>query len=184
RNYSPTYSEVVDIENRLAATEEKFLKEIEDIIAQEETSIKVLMSQEKKLNVAMDSVRVAIKKLSNTDYELTQISRGIEDTRELYSMLLRQRDNARLSMEKAQHGLRVLTVSPPTVPLHHSRPKRRLGLIISLVTGFLLGTGSAFVLEFVQMFAADHPDGDLSTFQRVTAALLSKEHMQTEVHPN
>ncbi|MCA9730938.1 GumC family protein [candidate division KSB1 bacterium] len=184
RNYSPTFSEVVEVESRIATTEEKFFKEIEDIIAQEETSIKVLQSQENKLNVAMDSIRVAIKKLSTTDYELTQISRGIEDTRELYSMLLRQRDNARLSMEKAQHGLRVLTVSPPTVPLHHSRPKRRLGFVLSIVIGLLVGMVTAFVLEYVNKYSEEHPDDELSTFQRVTAALLSKENIHSEVHSN
>ncbi|KAA3614010.1 MAG: hypothetical protein DWQ05_17205 [Calditrichaeota bacterium] len=184
RKFSPTYSEVVEIENRITSTEENFLKEIEDIIAQEETSIKVLQSQEHKLNVAMDSVRISIQKLSTTDYELTQISRGIADTRELYSMLLRQRDNARLSMEKAQHGVRVLTVSPPIIPLRHSRPQRRLGFVISFFLGLLVGLTSAFVHDYVQSYSEENPDEDLSTLQRVTTALVGKEGLHSELYRN
>ena len=184
RNFSPTYSEVVDVENRIASNEEKFLKEINDIIAQEETSIKVLESQEERLKVAMDSVRVAIKNLSTKDYELTQISRGIADTRELYSMLLRQRDNARLSMEKAQHGIRVLTVSPATIPIHHSRPQRRLGMLIAFAIGLCISLIAAFVVEYVHEYAAANPDDDQSAFYKVTAALLGKEEMHSELQRN
>lgn len=184
RNFSPTYSEVVEVENRIASTEEKFLNEINDIIAQEETSIKVLESQEEKLKIAMDSVRVAIKNLSTKDYELTQISRGIADTRELYSMLLRQRDNARLSMEKAQHGIRVLTVSPAVVPIHHSRPQRRLGVLIAFFAGLIIGLIAAFVSEYVDEYSASNPDEGQSAFHKVTAALLGREEMQSELLRN
>ncbi len=184
RNFSPTYSEVVEVESRIASAEEKFLKEINDIIEQEETSIKVLESQEQKLKIAMDSVRIAIRKLSTTDYKLTQISRGIADTRELYSMLLRQRDNARLSMEKAQHGIRVLTVSPALVPIHHSRPQRRIGFIISLFVGLFSGLSVAFVTHYVHKYSVENPDAEQSTMQRVTAALLGGEGIHSELHRN
>lgn len=176
--YEPGYRDVVEIENRIRATEEKFLKEIQEIIEQEKTGIRVLKAQEEKLQKAMAAIRAEISRLSEKDYQLAQISRGIQDSREVYSMLLRQRENARLSMEKAERGVRVLTVSPPRVPVHHSRPQRRMAMVIALMAGLFLGITSAFVREFWQLYGHDREQDEASFPVRLASVMMEKPHQR------
>ncbi len=147
QKYSPEYSEVVDLENKVKAGREKLRTEIQEIVDQEETSVRVLLAQERRLTRAMDSVRVDIGQHSEKGYQLAQLSRGIEDKRELYSVLLRQRDQARLSLLKAERDVRIRVVSPATPPLKPSKPRKKATVAIAFFLGFFVASALAFLME-------------------------------------
>ncbi|MFQ5770535.1 MAG: GumC family protein, partial [bacterium] len=89
QRFKPTYEEIVELNRNIAATKEKIKGEIQQIIEQEETAIKTLYAEEKALQRSIDKINQEVSKFAQKEYEIIQLSRGIDDNREVYSMLLK-----------------------------------------------------------------------------------------------
>ena len=59
----------------------------------EETAIRALAAEETVLQRSIDRIKREIRDLAQTEFEYKQISRGIDDSQEIYSMLLKRKDH-------------------------------------------------------------------------------------------
>ena len=148
QKFTPQYQEVVDLENQIVATKTKIESEIKQIIVMEETAVQALRAEEQILRQQIDKIKEEIRNLAQKEYEYNQISRGIEDEREIYSMLLKQREEARLSLAKLDKGVKIKVISPATVPTEAVKPKKALNIILSIFLGLFGGLGLAFFIEY------------------------------------
>lgn len=148
QKFTPEYEEVVNLQQAIATTHQRIEQEIDEIVRLEETSIRAMKAEEQALQHTIDDLNEQIKALAQKDYELTQLSRGIEDNREVYSMLLKQREEARISQAKLQRGVKIKVISPALVPSQPIKPNRRLNVILSVILGLISGLGLAFAVEY------------------------------------
>ena len=148
QKFTPQYKEVIDLENQIAATRLKIEKEIEQIIEMEETAVRALRAEEQILNRQIEKIKKEIRNLAQKEYQYNQISRGIEDEREIYSMLLKQREEARLSLAKLEKGVKINRISPAIVPTEPVKPKKMLNIILAIFLGLFGGLGLAFFIEY------------------------------------
>lgn len=148
QKFTPEYEEVVNLQQAIATTRQRIEQEVDEIVRLEETSIRAKKAEEQALQHTIDELNEQIKALAQKDYELTQLSRGIEDNREVYSMLLKQREEARISQAKLQRGVKIKVISPALVPSQPIKPNRRLNVILSVVLGLISGLGLAFAVEY------------------------------------
>ena len=147
--YTKEYEEVINIEKQITATEKQIENEIEQIIKMEETAIEALLAEEAALQESISRTSEEIKSFAQREYEFAQISRGIEDNREVYSMLLKQREEARISLAKLQTGVRTKIISPAVVPSDPIKPRKALNIILALFFGTFLGFCLAFIVEYL-----------------------------------
>jgi len=166
-NFTPQYKEVTDLENQIVATRLKIEKEIEQIIEMEETAIRALEAEEDILSRQIHKIKNEIRNLAQKEYEYNQISRGIEDEREIYSMLLKQREEARLSLAKLEKGVKIKVISPAVVPSEPVKPNKILNIILATFLGLFGGLGLAFFIEYFD-HTINTPD-DLEKYAGVTA---------------
>jgi len=148
QKFTPQYEEVVNLTNEIEATKAKIENEIQQIVKMEQTAVRALAAEERVLQNSIDKTKNELREFAQTEYEFSQISRGIDDNRDIYSMLLKQREEARLSLAKLERGVKIKVVSPAVVPREPVRPKKRLNIALALFLGITGGLGLAFFMEY------------------------------------
>ena len=93
----------------------------------EMASIRALKAEEDELQASIEKINSQIKDLAQNEFEYSQISRGIEDSREVYSTLLKQGEEARISLAKLESGVKTKLISPAVVPLEPVKPRKKIG---------------------------------------------------------
>jgi succinoglycan biosynthesis transport protein ExoP len=148
QKFTPKYQEIVNLENEIAATKKKIENEIHQIVEMEDASIRALKAEENALRSSINQIKGELKKLTQKEYEYAQISRGIDDNREVYSMLLKQREEARISLAKLEKGVKIKIISPAVVPTDPVKPKKRVNILLGIFLGIFGGLGLAFFIEY------------------------------------
>ncbi len=147
QRFKPTYEKIVELDGDIAATKQRIKAEIGQIIEQEKTAIKALQAEEAALRSSIAEIHRQIKDTAQTEYELAQISRGIDDNRDVYSTLLKQRESARLALARTGKGIKTMIISPAIVPLKPVRPNLPLNIFLAIVLGLVAGLGLAWIMD-------------------------------------
>ncbi|MCA9734473.1 MAG: GumC family protein [Deferribacteres bacterium] len=148
QRFRPTYEKVVELTEQINITRKKIRSEIHEIIEQERASIRALEAEKQSLEKLIAGLRGDVQALAQKEYEIKQINRGIEDNRDLYSILLKQREEARISLEKLNSGVNVRIINP-AFPSHIPVwPKKELNLILGSLFGLIFGLIVAFMVDY------------------------------------
>lgn len=150
QKFTPKYEEVVDLEQQIAATKSKIGTEIQQIADMEATFIRGLKAEEGELQQMIDKITREIKEFTRNEFEYSQLSRGIDDNREVYSMLLKQREEARISLAKLERGVRVRIISPAVAYAEPVKPRKMLIITIAAFLGLVSSLGIALLVEFFE----------------------------------
>jgi len=145
QKYKPGYTEVVEIENEIQTTKTHILKEVGQIINQEETAIQALLAEEEALQNSIALLYQQIKDHSQQEYKLGEITRDIEDTQEMYSLFRKQREESRISLAKAENNIKIRIIEPPVMPKDPIKPKRKLNILLSI----LVSIGLVILVTFI-----------------------------------
>jgi len=148
QKFTPQYKEVRDLEEQIAVSKAKIENEIRQIIEMEQTAVRALKAEEQILRQQIEKIKNEIRNMAQNEYEYTQISRGIEDEREIYSMLRKQREEARLSLAKLEKGVKINIISRAVQPTEPVRPKKLLNIVLAVFLGLFGGLGLAFFIEY------------------------------------
>ena len=150
QKYTPEYEEVVNLEKAIASIRGHIHNEIKQIINSENMAIRALKAEQDVLVSTIQNLNGQIKRLAKKEYELTQLSRGISDNREVYSMLLKQREEARISQAKLERGVKIKVISPALAPAKPFKPQKKRNLILGAILGLVTAFGLAFLLEYYE----------------------------------
>ncbi|MBN1153667.1 GumC family protein [candidate division KSB1 bacterium] len=148
QKFKPEYEEVVNLEQAIASTKTRIVKEIEEIVSLETIAIKALKAEEQALQTTIDNLKQQTNSFAQKEYEFSQLSRGIEDNREIYSMLLKQREEARISQAKLVSGVKIRVISPALVPSYPVSPNRRQNVLMGIILGTFSALGLALLIEY------------------------------------
>lgn len=146
--FKPTSAEIKGLDREIAAIKGELENEIKDIMKQEEAAIKALRSEERALERFLNSINQEIRAFSQKEKEFNQISRGIEGEREVYSVLLKQREEARISMAKRQRGVKVKIISPAIPSSEPEGLSKKAYIVLGILFGLIGGLGLAFIVEY------------------------------------
>ncbi len=149
QNFTEQAPQVVHLQKQIDATETKLKKETQQIIKMIELDIRTLAAEESILEQSIRNTSNEIRDLAQEEYEYLQISRGVEENREIYSMLLKQREEARISLAKLQNGVNVRVISPAVVPANPINPRTRLKIAIAVILGVVGGLGLVFFRNYL-----------------------------------
>lgn len=148
QKYKPEYEEVKNLEEAILSTQKRIEREVDEIVKLEETAIRALKAEEDALQETINNLNQQIKDFAQKEYELTRLSRGIDDNREVYSMLLKQREEARISQAKLERGVKIKVISPALAPTIPIKPKKKLNVLLATILGLVSGFGLAFFVEY------------------------------------
>ena len=149
QKYTPKYEKVINLEQAIASTRKRIELEINQIIDSEETAIRALQAEEGVLVNTINALNGQIKKFAEKEYDFSRLSRGIDDNREVYSMLIKQREEARISQAKLGRGVNIKVISPAIVPTEPIRPRKKLNVLLAIIFGLVSSFGSALFVESI-----------------------------------
>jgi polysaccharide chain length determinant protein (PEP-CTERM system associated) len=109
--------------------------------------------REKDIETEISSYRGRLNLTPGTEQELTNISRGYEESKSNYNSLLQKQMQSQLatSLEQRQQGEQFRIIDPPSLPEKPSAPNRLMFSLGGLIAGILLGLGLAFGLELMDV---------------------------------
>ncbi len=146
--YTPKHPEMATVLADIEETRNKIRTEVDEVIQAEEMSIKALMAAEQALAQRMNQVVNSVAKLSQQEFELNQLTIGIEDLHSVYSMLIRQREEARIASGKQEYLVQIRLLEPAMVSHRPSKPNRPLFAGLAVLLGLIVSFGFAFFLEY------------------------------------
>lgn len=149
QRYTSGYQEVANLDSQIAAARLKLREERDRILSEEQESVHVLQAQEDALDASVDLLEREVRDFARKEAELAHITRGLDETRNVYSLLLKQREEARLSRDELERGIEIRVISPAAVPLEPLWPRKRLNVAAAAVFGLAAGVGLAYLLEFL-----------------------------------
>lgn len=147
QKYSPEYKEVVTLNKQISVTRENILNEVNQIINMEQVSILALKAEEEVLKKSIKNIKQEIDSLTQKEFEYIQMSRGIDENREIYSMFLKQREQARIAQAKQEKDIKIKIVCQPTTPIIPAKPKKTLNIILALLLGLMGGLSIALFVD-------------------------------------
>ncbi|RJP79165.1 MAG: hypothetical protein C4524_05820 [Candidatus Zixiibacteriota bacterium] len=148
QKYTDSYVEIQEKTEAIEALRKRINGEIAEIITVLEAALRSLTEEENTLRKTAGSIRQDIRGLSSKELEMARLSRGINEGQELYSLLLKQREEARLSQSKKEMVVRVKVLSAATVPLKPVPSNRGVKMGMVLFLGLFAGISLAFFTDF------------------------------------
>ncbi|MBN1998928.1 hypothetical protein JW935_15315 [candidate division KSB1 bacterium] len=148
KKYTEKHDNIIAINASIEEAKNKFKEEVDDLIKAEETAVATLREEENAIAVRMNQVVGSIAKLSRQEYELGKITIGVDDLKAVHSMLIRQREEARLAANKREYLVQVRLLEPAMVPARPVEPNKMLFAALAVILGFILSFGVAFFVEY------------------------------------
>ncbi len=144
--YTDKHPEVQAVLHDIEITEAEIKRQMELIKSAEETKLRTLTAQENELARKIGELAAGIADMSRKEFELGKRTIDIEDLKQVYSALLRHREEARIAANKKEFLVQVRVLEEAQPALRPARPNRKLyialgvavGLIAAIITGFAL----------------------------------------------
>ena len=111
--------------------------------------IESLHQQEKKIQSELSEYQARLNGTPQTEQELSDISRGYEESQANYNSLLQKQMQSQLatSLTQRQQGEQFRVIDPASFPSKPSAPNHLLVSLGGLAAGFAIGLGLTIVLE-------------------------------------
>jgi uncharacterized protein involved in exopolysaccharide biosynthesis len=148
KRFTEKHPDMVAIQRDVTMTERKIQSEMDKIIEAEQTAVRALRASENALAQRMNQVANSVSELSQQQYELGMLTIGVEDLKEVYSMLIRQREEARIAANRKEYLVQVRLLEPAMIPIKAAKPNKPLLLALGVVLGAILAFGVAFFIEY------------------------------------
>jgi len=114
-------------------------------IATLEVEIHTHQAQEKALKQVLNSYNQSLKTVPEKELELGRLMRDKAVADNIYTMLLQQREEAKITEAEKTGNIRI--IDPARIPKDPIKPRKMLNLIIGFIVGCSIGVGLSFLIE-------------------------------------
>lgn len=146
--YTREHPKMVAITSDIEETRKKFKSATQEILDSELANLKTLRINEQALMRRMNKVANSINALAKKEFELGKITLGVSDLEGVHSMLIRQREEAKLSADKQQYSIKARVIEPAVVPGFPYKPNRPLYILLGFLVALVVALGLAFFIEY------------------------------------
>jgi polysaccharide chain length determinant protein (PEP-CTERM system associated) len=155
-----------DLTDSTAATEQSQpgaltpIMQIRSQIKSNQLQIKNFQKREKDLELEISKYQARLNLTPATEQELSDVSRGYEESKANYDSLLKKQNQSQLatSLEQRQQGGQFSILDPPSSP---DKPAIPIALMVSLgglALGIMVGFGVAMFMEFSNVVVRQEKD--------------------------
>lgn len=165
QNYTDKHPQVIAVKAAIAETRAKLNAEIARVVnadavsanpihqgllqakLQSEAEIAVAQAKQQALQQIMAEGEQQLNKLPTKEQGLVKVMRDANVAQEIYIMLAKRYEEARISEVMEPTDVQVVDVAiAPEEPI---KPKKALNIVIGAILGIFIGVGLAFLLEFM-----------------------------------
>jgi uncharacterized protein involved in exopolysaccharide biosynthesis len=147
--YTEDHREVQNLRSEIALGESELRAEVEKVVDLEESSLEALRAEEGALRSTVELLNAEVRTLPEKELTIQRLQRAIENHKEVYSMLVLKREEARIAEASDRRMTNVTVISPATLPHRPVKPQKGLSIFVACIIGLIGGFGLAFVIEFM-----------------------------------
>ena len=146
--YKPSYHLVHRKNVEIEVIRKKISAEVEQVMREEDAGIHALVAEEQEYERKISELTKQMNDLAVKRFKVEKLARGIDDNREVYSMLMKQREEARISMAKQDQVSQVKILSAAVVPFRPAKPNRPLLLTLGLLVAIVASFGTVGFIDY------------------------------------
>jgi len=147
QTFKAEYPRMLRIQQNAAEVREQLRSEINRILDSLDAEYRSALRNERELQVSMDQQRNLARRLGDQMVQYSLLRRDVDTSRELYTALLTRLKETQISSALLTSNIAI--VDRAEIPLHPSKPRRSLNLLIACVVGLFGGVGLAFFFEYL-----------------------------------
>ncbi len=147
RKYGQKHPRMVAIESELKTLDKRKAQEINRIISSLKNEYQVAQAGEQSLKGALARQKQESLALNQKAIEYSVLQRQAESARQMYELLIKRFKETQLTEDMKTGNIRI--VDRAEVPRFPVRPRKKLNVILAVVTGLLFGVGLAFFFEYL-----------------------------------
>lgn len=148
QRYTPQHPELAAVLAQIEKNKKTIRDEVQDLIRGEELDIKAKYAEEQALASSIAQVVNTVAELSRQEYELGKLTIGVDDLKAVYSMLVRQREEARIAANRKEYLVQVKVIDEAQLPHTPVYPKKVLWISLGILLGLVVSFGVAFFMEY------------------------------------
>ena len=171
REFSEGAPEVAQVDSKIQEIEAQIRNEVETIVSGKtesvspaytnlytklvdyETQVNTLVAKEVALKQLVDEYQEEVNKLPEQEIRLARLERKRRVNEELYTTLLKHRNEARIQAASEIGNIEV--VDPAILPRKPSKPRKEMNGALALISGLLCGVMLAFLGEYMDRTIKD-----------------------------
>ncbi|MCP3961674.1 MAG: polysaccharide biosynthesis tyrosine autokinase [bacterium] len=143
--FKPKHPEVISLESRIGTVKERLAAEVERIYRSVEIDHQIARAKLATIDRDLQTMKQQSVDVAEQAIEFRVLEREAESNRKVYDVLLERLHEADISGSISGHNIRVLDQA--TAPASPYKPRKKLNLLIALLTGLTLGIGLCFLHE-------------------------------------
>jgi uncharacterized protein involved in exopolysaccharide biosynthesis len=147
--YTEDHREVRGLRQEITMAEAELKAEVEKVVTLQETSLEAMRAEEAALRSTVNMLYTEVQTLPEKELTISRLQRAIENHKEVYSMLVLKREEARVSEAGDRRIANVSVISPATLPHKPVKPQKGLMIFAGCLIGIIGGFGFAFISEYM-----------------------------------
>ncbi|MBD3384458.1 hypothetical protein GF407_05965 [candidate division KSB1 bacterium] len=146
--FTDKHPKMVAIVSDIEETREKYKQAAREILDSEMAALKTLQINEQALLRRINQVAKSINGLAKKEFELGKITLGVSDLESVHSMLLKQREEAKISADKQEYSIKARVIESAVTPRFPVRPNRPLYILLGFLVALVVAFGLSFFVEY------------------------------------
>ncbi|UCD71052.1 MAG: AAA family ATPase [Syntrophobacterales bacterium] len=147
--YGHRHPKIIQAETQIQSLEGELFRSLRKAIQSRRSKLRVLLTKEKSLETTMNAYKKKAIQFEGNQIQYALLEREARSNQELYDILVEKLKEINLIQNlQAEEVTIVERAKLPTQPLPY---KKGMNLLLALLMGLCLGSGSAFFLEYLDM---------------------------------
>jgi capsular exopolysaccharide synthesis family protein len=143
--YGPEWPAVKETRLEIADLEEQLTQEKRRALAGARQGYEMAQDRHNRLDQAVNDQRATVDQLNNSSIQYNILAREVDSNKELYEGLLQRLKEAGVAAGLRSSNIRIADTAK--VPGSRSTPRRTRTLMLALILGLFVGTGTVFLIE-------------------------------------
>jgi capsular exopolysaccharide synthesis family protein len=145
--YGEKHPKMVILKSQIEEKKANIKNEAEKLIKSTETQYLTAKEKEEKLANALDEVRREAMHLNRKAIEYDSLKKDSDSSRDLYDLIQKKMKEASITSGMAATNISIVDYAE--VPLDPILPKRERYIFLSAILGLMVGTGIAYLFEYL-----------------------------------
>jgi len=143
--YGEKHPKMIAARSDFKEAKEKLKEEIDKVVVGIKNNYKASVENERKLRSINDNIQKELRKDQSKGFKLAKLEREVEINRNLYNVFLTRLKETDVTGGAGVTNVRV--IDPAIPPIEPSKPRKKVIILLFLISGLLLSIGMAFLLE-------------------------------------
>ena len=145
--YKSKHPKIIQVKTSIANARDKFEAEIKKEVINLKAELAVLTQKEAALKITIEDFESDALTTNRKELKYTILQRNVDSHRRLYDILLERIKESNITDDIDVSNIRI--AEPAVTPLAPINPNKLRKMILGILFGLMIGTGLAFLLEYL-----------------------------------